>query len=129
VVQVLASEHGDWSCAGSPVALRAFELLLLREIGLLPLLDAQTLTLEPLAPEGRYCLVPEGGLREFHDDDRASLRGANGKPAGRAGRGRCYTALSVPARQRGRSNSVAPAIARAAAIPLRQPRRCARARS
>ncbi len=57
------------------VALRAFELLLLREIGLLPVLDAQTLTLEPLAPDGRYCLVPEGGLREAHDDDRASLSG------------------------------------------------------
>ena len=58
------------------VALRAFELLLLREIGLLPSLDAQTLTFEPLAPAGRYCLVPEGGLREAHDDDRASLSGA-----------------------------------------------------
>lgn len=58
------------------VALRAFELLLLREIGLLPALDAQTLTFEPLAPTGRYCLVPEGGLRVAHDDDRASLRGA-----------------------------------------------------
>jgi DNA repair protein RecO (recombination protein O) len=51
-------------------------LLLLREIGLLPLLDAQTLTLEPLDPDSRYCLVPEGGLREAHDDDRASLSGA-----------------------------------------------------
>ena len=82
VVQVLAG-HGSPTGIGPAlegevlhVALRAFELLLLREIGLLPLLDAQTLTLEPLAPEGRYCLVPEGGLREFHDDDRASLRGA-----------------------------------------------------
>ena len=82
VVQVLAG-HGSPTGIGPAlegevlhVALRAFELLLLREIGLLPLLDAQTLTLEPLAPEGRYCLVPEGGLREFHDDDRASLRGS-----------------------------------------------------
>jgi DNA repair protein RecO (recombination protein O) len=57
------------------VALRAFELLLLREIGLLPVLDAQTLTLEPLAPDGHYCLVPEGGLREAHEDDRAALCG------------------------------------------------------
>jgi DNA repair protein RecO (recombination protein O) len=56
-------------------ALRAFELLLLREIGLLPVLDAQTLTFEPLAPAGRYCLVPEGGLREGHEDDRSSLSG------------------------------------------------------
>ncbi len=57
------------------VALRAFELLLLREIGLLPVLDAQTLTLEPLAPDDHYCLVPEGGLREAHEDDRAALSG------------------------------------------------------
>ena len=71
VVRVLASEHGD---ALEPV-LRSFELLLLREIGLLPVLDAQTLTLEPLAPDDHYCLVPEGGLREAHEDDRAALSG------------------------------------------------------
>jgi DNA repair protein RecO (recombination protein O) len=41
-VQVLASEHGE---ALQP-ALRAFELVLLREIGLLPSLDLQTPTLE-----------------------------------------------------------------------------------
>jgi len=40
-------------------ALRAFELLLLREIGLLPLLDAQTMTLLDLDPQARYSLVPE----------------------------------------------------------------------
>ncbi len=71
-VQVLASEHGE---ALQP-ALRAFELLLLREIGLLPLLDVQTLTLEPLHPAGRYSLVAEGGLRQSQADDRASLSGA-----------------------------------------------------
>ena len=43
-------------------ALRAFELLLLREIGLLPALDAQTLTLAPLLPDARYCLPDEAGL-------------------------------------------------------------------
>src|SRR3990170_8119893 len=42
-VSVLASEHGE---ALEP-ALRAFELLLLREIGLLPSLDLVTLTLAP----------------------------------------------------------------------------------
>ena len=71
-VQVLASEHGE---ALQP-ALRAFELLLLREIGLLPLLDVQTMTLEPLDPAGRYSLVAEGGLRQSQTDDRASLSGA-----------------------------------------------------
>src|SRR5512134_532568 len=57
-VDILASEHVE---AREP-ALRAFELLLLREIGLLPSLDMQTLTLAPLAPEARYSLVPEAGL-------------------------------------------------------------------
>ncbi|MGH8822423.1 MAG: DNA repair protein RecO [Rhodoferax sp.] len=72
VVQVLAFEHGE---ALQP-ALRAFELLLLREIGLLPLLDAQTMTLGVLEPDTRYVLVPEGGLRQSNTQDRASLRGA-----------------------------------------------------
>jgi DNA repair protein RecO (recombination protein O) len=57
-------------------ALRAFELLLLREIGLLPSLDLQTATLAPLAPQQRYSLRPEGGLVESHDaDGRGSLGG------------------------------------------------------
>lgn len=79
------------------VALRAFELVLLREIGLLPMLDAQTLTLEPLAPRRRYCLVPEGGLREAHDDDRASLDGADWQALQRALDGaEAFTALLLP---------------------------------
>ena len=72
VVRVLASEHGEVLQA----ALRTYELLLLREIGLLPELDRQTMTLGALASDGRYCLVPEGGLRLAHADDRASLSGA-----------------------------------------------------
>jgi DNA repair protein RecO (recombination protein O) len=57
-------------------ALRAFELLLLREIGLLPTLDLQTATLAPLAPNERYSLRPEGGIVEAQDDDgRGSLAG------------------------------------------------------
>lgn len=72
VVQVIASRH----VALLEAALRAFELLLLREIGLLPLLDAQTLTLLTLDPERHYSLVPEGGLRQAHASDRASLTGS-----------------------------------------------------
>ncbi len=72
VVQVIASGHGEVLQA----ALRAFELLLLREIGLLPQLDAQTMTLLELAPDTRYTLVPEGGLRQTHPGDRSSLSGA-----------------------------------------------------
>jgi DNA repair protein RecO (recombination protein O) len=72
VVQVIASEHGEVLQA----ALRTFELLLLREIGLLPQLDHQTMTLAALAGEARYSLVPEGGLRQSSEADRASLSGA-----------------------------------------------------
>ena len=57
-------------------ALRAFELLLLREAGHLPALNAQTLTLADVQPAERYCLVPEGGLRLAHDGDAAWLTGA-----------------------------------------------------
>ncbi len=81
VVRVLASEHG--ADALEPV-LRAFELILLREIGLLPSLQAETLTLAPLAPAARYALVPEGGLRAASDADRASLSGAQWQALQRA---------------------------------------------
>lgn len=57
-------------------ALRAFELLLLRELGLLPTLDAQTLSLHALQPEQTYALVPEVGLRRAATDDRYHLSGA-----------------------------------------------------
>jgi len=72
-VSVLASEHSE---AIEPV-LRAFELLLLREIGLLPALDRQTLTLEPLDAQARYSLVPEAGLVASREQEaRGSLAGA-----------------------------------------------------
>ena len=71
-VAVLGSEHGE---ALEP-ALRAFELLLLREIGLLPTLDLQTLTLGALQPQARYSLVPEAGLVASREQDtRGSLSG------------------------------------------------------
>jgi DNA repair protein RecO (recombination protein O) len=58
-------------------ALRAFELLLLREVGVLPTLDVQTATLAPLAQDQRYALRAEGGLVEAHDpQERGSLTGA-----------------------------------------------------
>jgi DNA repair protein RecO (recombination protein O) len=72
VVAVISSEHGE----ALQTALRAFELLILREIGLLPMLDAQTMTLGALQPQARYCLVFEGGLRQAGEHDRASLSGA-----------------------------------------------------
>ena len=73
VVRVLGSgAHGD---ALEPV-LRAFELLLLRETGLLPALDAETATLAALVPDARYLLVAEGGLRAAQRDERGALSGA-----------------------------------------------------
>ncbi len=59
-------------------ALRAFELLLLREIGLLPSLDQASLTLQSLQMDAAYTLMPEAGLRSVRADDadeRPSLAG------------------------------------------------------
>lgn len=74
-VGLLASRPQDAMNA----ALRAFELVLLREIGLLPVLDQQTLTLGAIEDAISYTLVPEGGLRAAHEGDRASLPGAQWK--------------------------------------------------
>lgn len=71
-VRVLASEHGE---ALQPV-LRAFELLLLREVGFLPALDVQTSTQHPLNPVLPYLLVPEVGLRQAAPDERGAIVGA-----------------------------------------------------
>jgi DNA repair protein RecO (recombination protein O) len=50
-------------------ALRAFELLVLREIGLLPSLDVASLTLQSLQTDALYTLLPEAGLRAVHSED------------------------------------------------------------
>lgn len=73
VVRVLASEHGD---ALEPV-LRSFELVLLREIGLLPDLHVETSTLTALDAAQRYTLVADGGLRVAANTDRTTLLGAH----------------------------------------------------
>ncbi|MCO4087996.1 MAG: DNA repair protein RecO [Limnohabitans sp.] len=57
-------------------ALRAFELLLLKHMGLLPALNTQTLTLQPLTPQHRYNLLPEAGLQWLPDDGCQALTGA-----------------------------------------------------
>ena len=72
VVHLVASEHGDVLQA----TLRTWEVMLLKEIGLLPQLDRQTMTLAPLDAEAAYTLVPEGGLRQSGQDDRYFLSGA-----------------------------------------------------
>ncbi len=72
VVEIVCSEHSE----ALQTALRAFELLLLREIGLLPMLDAQTMTLEGLNSQSRYSLDAEGGLRQSALQERNSLAGS-----------------------------------------------------
>ena len=72
VVRVLASAHGE---ALEPV-LRAFELLLLQSLGLLPTLHAQTLTFQPLQANARYALTADAGLYATGPRERASLSGA-----------------------------------------------------
>jgi DNA repair protein RecO (recombination protein O) len=71
VIQMIASEHTEVLQA----ALRTFELLLLRELGFLPRLDVQTLTMTPLQPEANYVLDPEGGMRLAQVHERTSLSG------------------------------------------------------
>jgi len=72
VVRVLGGgEHGE---ALEPV-LRAFELLLLRHVGLLPALNRETATLAELQAEARYVLTAEGGLRAAGAADRSALAG------------------------------------------------------
>ena len=70
LVQVLASAGSEPLAAA---ALRAFELLLLRETGHLPALGAETATLAPLAGDARYRLLAESGLRAARDADEPAL--------------------------------------------------------
>lgn len=53
--------------------LRAFELMLLREIGFLPGLDATTADLQPLQDGQRYLIVPEGGLRRAQSHETQAI--------------------------------------------------------
>ena len=57
------------------VVLRTFELLLLREVGLLSDLAREGSSLAALQPSARYVLAPESGLRLVHGDDAHSLSG------------------------------------------------------
>lgn len=70
-VQLLA-EKSD----AQQLVLRAFELLLLRDIGLLPDLAHEGSTLASLDPQRRYVLVPESGLSAAQADDGQAITGA-----------------------------------------------------
>ena len=64
---LMASDHaGEWLEA----VLRAFELSLLREVGLLPALDVQTLTHQPLEAGRHYVLLAHSGLRLAQPEER-----------------------------------------------------------
>jgi DNA repair protein RecO (recombination protein O) len=80
VVRVLATLHDQGAAPVQAMvqasALRAFELIVLREVGLLPALDAQTSTLAPLRSDAPYALVAEAGLREAGAGE-AALGGAD----------------------------------------------------
>jgi DNA repair protein RecO (recombination protein O) len=58
----LAAAGSDEPGTEAEAALRAFELVLLRELGLLPELDALTVTGEALQPGRRYTLRAEAGV-------------------------------------------------------------------
>jgi DNA repair protein RecO (recombination protein O) len=58
------------------LVLRAFELLLLRDVGFLSDLAHEGSSLAPLDPQEPYVLAPESGLRLAHGDDAHSLSGA-----------------------------------------------------
>jgi DNA repair protein RecO (recombination protein O) len=67
-----ALAHGDELLAQA--GLRAFELVLLREVGVLPDLTRSTLTQAPLHPDEAYLLRSEAGLARVTGDE-ASLTG------------------------------------------------------
>lgn len=73
-LQALAEAATDEAAAQA--ALRAFELLLLREIGVLPGLELDTATQGLVQPGRRYRLLPEAGLVRAGRDELAALDGA-----------------------------------------------------
>lgn len=80
-LQALAAAQADGANgadgeASAQAALRAFELMLLREIGVLPGLELDTATQDLLRPGRRYRLLPEAGLVSAERDDPAALDAA-----------------------------------------------------
>ncbi len=58
---------------GDGPALRAFELVLLRELGVLPELAVETLTVQPVDTQRRYTLLAEAGLVADAEGPRGSV--------------------------------------------------------
>lgn len=57
-------------------ALRAFELTLLKEIGVLPDLGVATMTQQPVDPEGRYAILPDAGVAPSLEGEAGLCGGA-----------------------------------------------------
>lgn len=70
-----AVRHLSEAVQSQQAVLRAFELLLLRELGWLPGLTTLGNSAQPLAVDTAYVLMPEGGLREALDGEPQALRG------------------------------------------------------
>lgn len=91
------------------VALRAFELLLLRTLGWLPDLGQEGVRLLPLQPNHGYRLHPDAGLLPAADIDTAALRGGHWQRLQRALQAadawsallRCADVLTQPALRQG----------------------------
>ena len=62
--------------AEAQAALRAFELVLLKEIGLLPDLGVETASQQAVRPDVRYRLLADSGVVETLDESDASVSGA-----------------------------------------------------
>jgi DNA repair protein RecO (recombination protein O) len=73
--QTLPQLHADEDLQ-SQAALRAFELRLLREVGLLPDLSLASLTQAPLDPQRHYTLSPESGVVSAGPDAASFSGGA-----------------------------------------------------
>jgi DNA repair protein RecO (recombination protein O) len=67
---------GDADDPGTQAALRAFELVLLREIGLLPDLATETASHRPVRAERRYLVLADAGVVETDSENEATLGGA-----------------------------------------------------
>jgi DNA repair protein RecO (recombination protein O) len=62
--------------AGVQAALRAFELVLLQQLGLLPELSLVTATQQPVRADGRYVLLSDAGVAAAGGDETALAGGA-----------------------------------------------------
>ena len=75
VAALAAPVHASEGLAAQAAVLRAFELLLLRDTGVLPDLGCDGSRLQPLEPDVAYRLTPEGGLLPAPHADSVACTG------------------------------------------------------